>query len=108
VISLYDLRCPRCGSYAYHAEEVPPLPGSVTAGLELKIECLDCGLSVTNAPERARESFTGHQRSDAVAARLDHASLCYCGLVVAGKSQRDEEAQREIQKLIRWPASPVK
>lgn len=94
MIALYDLRCPRCGSYAYRAEEVVPLPGSVTVGPELYIECKDCGLSITNAPERARDSFTRHQRSDKVLVRLDRRSLYYAGLAVAGLSQRTDEAHR--------------
>lgn len=92
MIELYDLRCPRCGSYAYRAVEVTPLPGSATVGPELRIECLDCGMSITNAPERARDLFTGHLRSDTICDRLDRVSLYYAGLAVAGKSQRTPEA----------------
>lgn len=93
-LELLDLRCPECGSYAHRATDVQPLPGSATTGPELRIECLDCGTSVTNAPERARESFTGHQRSDDIAALLDRRSLYYAGLAVAGKSQKTAEARR--------------
>lgn len=89
-----EMRCPRCGSYAHRDDEVPPLRGSATVGSELRIECLDCSLVITNAPRRARESFTGHLRSPEIEAKLNRRSLYYCGLVVAGKSQQTTEAHR--------------